>query len=58
MGQLVVGDDLLEEAEREAQSPRQRRQREEHIEEGGTPVASQPVGEGEPDEDGDDQRGL
>jgi hypothetical protein len=58
VGQLVVGDDLVEEAEREAQRPRQSRQREEHVEEGGAPVASQQVGEREPEEDGDDHRGL
>src|SRR5215211_3975378 len=54
VGQLVVGDDLLEEAEHEAKGPRKRRQGEEHVEEGGAPVASEQVGEGEPDEDGDD----
>jgi hypothetical protein len=37
MGQLVAGDDLVEETEHEAQSPRQR---EEHVEECGAPVAS------------------
>src|SRR5918997_230348 len=58
VGQLVVGDDLVEEAEREAYGPRQRCQREEHVEEGGTPVASQQVGERESNEDAYDQGGL
>jgi len=58
VGELVVGDYLLEEAEHEAYGPSQRRQREEHVEEGGAPVASQQVGEREPEEDGDDQGGL
>jgi hypothetical protein len=35
VGELVVGDYLLEEAEHEAYGPSQRRQREEHVEEGG-----------------------
>jgi hypothetical protein len=58
VGQLVVGDDLLKEAEREAHSPHKCCQCEEHVEEGGAPVASQQVGERETDEDGDDQCGL
>ena len=58
MGDLVVGDDLVEEAEHEAHSSRQCRQREEHVEEGGAPVASQQMSEREPHEYGDDQRGL
>src|SRR5215212_1001640 len=58
VGELVVRDYLVEEAEREAYGPSQRRQREEYVEEGGTPVASQQVCERESNEDGDDQRGL
>ena len=58
MGELVVRDDLVEEAEHEAKGTRKRRKREEHVEECGAPVTSQQVGEGEPEEDGDDQRGL
>ncbi len=42
MGKLVVvGDYLGEEAQRVAQGPRQRRQREEDVEDGGAPVAPQ-----------------
>ncbi len=37
---------------------RQRRQRGEHVEDGGTPVASQEVSERQREEDGDDQRGC
>jgi hypothetical protein len=54
VGKLVVGDDLAEEVEHEAQGPRQRRQREEHVEDGGPSLASQEVGKRQCEEDGDD----
>ena len=58
VGQLVVRDDLLEEAEHEAHSTHKRCQREEYVEESGTPVASKQVSKREPEEGGDYQRGL
>src|SRR5215203_2545909 len=45
VGQLVVKDDLVEEVEHEVKGTRKRRQREEHVEECGMPVASQEVSE-------------
>ena len=52
------GTIFVEETEREAYGPCKRRDGEEHVEEGGAPVAAQQVSEREPYEDGDDHSGL